>query len=230
MRFVALVCLFAALYVGACRGEDVKPYPYPAHIHTMTGVDGYYDLNGLAVLPPSVSFSLMGQTGTGRPIDATMLAINDSKSPLYLNGVKYDYDNRVEGATPNSNEVLRWYSFTGYFKATKRQDGGWDFDTIDGKEERCLWERNIRFVQDPAAKAKHESAWKELGHTGIMKKRPMSMSECRSLWKKELTGEHKWSRTDNGVWSYVEVHAAMRKPLVPQKFDPRGLPLIAPDI
>lgn len=108
--------------------------------------------------------------------------------------------------------------------------GGWDFDSIDGKEEKDLWERNIKFVQDSGEKAKYESAWKELGHSGIMKVRPKSLAECREMWKKELSGEHKWTRSANGVWSYVEVPVGKRKQLFPEKFDPRSLPLITPEI
>jgi hypothetical protein len=217
MRSVFILCVLVLFAFGA-NAEDPKPYPYPDHIHTVWGCRVYSENDGKVLVPPSISFSLMGQTGQNKAIDCTVVAIGDEKNPIYLNGVKYDIDGRVWPAE-FQEEVIRWYVFCGPFKVNKRDGGGWNFDSLVGKELDTLNERNMKhWVRRTQAD--------DIIYTQFTP-RLKTMAECRALWKKELANEIKW---DFDKRKYVDVPVGKRKPLMPEKFDPRALPVITPDI
>ncbi len=223
---VAILMLLSG--ISFLPAADPKPYPYPDHIHLMMGVGVHWEMerDGGKLIPPSVYFSTMGQA-EGNRVRGQTVHLNDPKTPLYINGIKYDHENSIKfPQDPHMSEIGRWYHAAGYFKATKREGGGWNFDSIDGKEEKALRDYSMQWVQDSQQKARYEAAWKELGHSGIMKTRVKTIPELRELWKKEITGEHKWTGNANGVYSYTVVPEGKRIPLLPYKFDPRSLPII----
>lgn len=216
---VIALCLLAAL----ARGAD--PYPYPNHVHTMMSVRAYYEADGKEAYPASLSFSTMGQVEGKTSYTATV--INLKTTPLHLNGVKYDPENAMTFADPYSDEIGRWWAFTGYFAITPRKGGGYNFDSIAGKEEKALFEYGMKWVRDPVQKGVYQKNY-ERGHSGCTTVRVKTMAECRDLWKKEWTGEIKF---DIAKQTYVDVPVGQRVPLGPiPKTDPRRLPLITPDI
>lgn len=222
-RFLVLVCVAAALPVSAIAAD---PYPYPNHVHTMMSVRAYYEADGREAYPASLSFSTMGQVEGRTSYTATV--INLKTTPLYLNGVNYDPENAMTFADPYSDEIGRWWAFTGYFAITPRKDGGYNFDSIAGKEEKALFEYGMKWVRDPVQKAVYQKNWDGRGHSGVTLTRVKTMAECRALWKKEATGEIKF---DIAKQFYVDVPVGQRKPLVPlPKTDPRETPLVKPEV
>jgi len=196
MRYLFL-CLLA-LIPGFALGIDHTPiqtkpspkignyrngYKYGDHLHTIVGVR-IKDANNNNISKEYVGITIHSdidlKTGRVEAID-----IDPQKVPLYLNGIKYDPEGNVM-PTELGSEIIRWYVFTGPFKVTKRDDGGYNFDTLDGEEWDYFINYSKRWI--PA----NPGVAYDLICTQF-NPRLKTIDQCRKLWKLELEGKIKWN-------------------------------------
>jgi hypothetical protein len=125
---------------------------------------------------PRLYVSLMSDIGADRVVNPSVV-IELGKTPLYLNGIKYDSKGCHEKMEP-TQEVQGWYALNGPFRVKATKDGGYDFVTLEGK--------------DRADRIAYNGGWKEDDPRLLANryKRP-DMKECRKIWKPYLDGTRK---------------------------------------
>jgi len=196
-------------------GNYWNGYKYGDHLHTIFGVQVKDRATG-QVSQEYISISIYSdidlKTGVvnGIPIDP-------QKIPLYLNGIKYDPEGNVMPSELGS-EICRWYAFTGPFRVTKRDDGGYNFDTLDGEEWDFFINYSKQWIPSNAGVA-YDLVCTQFNP------RLKTIEQCRKLWKLELEGKIKWNWKTR---QYDDVPVEQQKPYIPEEINRNLMPTMPP--